>query len=349
MKIEKNLEIQFLRAIAILMVVIYHFFCRQSSLLSFQNFFNVFPLKYFWLGVHLFFIISGFVISLSLQKTPKLKVFLKNRIFKIYPPLIVILPLVYISQLFIPFSPYKHLSNIVNLLFSVLMFPPNILNLTISTQFNWVTLVLWPLKVEIIFYLVFSILYYKTRKANLFLVLLFLGNFANLNFAIDKSSTAILINRISDACGLNYFVFFYVGNLLFQAKSSYVTNTKLYVFEFVSMVHVYYLYTNFSVLVIYVFLILLCNFFILFYLGFKSLPKYLLNVADSSYEMYLCHQGIGVTLTIYATNQLNLGKISCILLVILMILLMSLLSNIIFKYLSNPINIYLKRKLSYIL
>ena len=82
MKIQYRKEIDFLRAIAVLYVTAFHFFPK------------VFPKGY--LGVDLFFVISGFLISLYLYreintKKFKLSIFYNRRIKRIIPATIFLL------------------------------------------------------------------------------------------------------------------------------------------------------------------------------------------------------------------------------------------------------------------
>lgn len=336
---EKNQEIQLLRAIAIFMVVSYHFFCRQASLLSFQNTFNFFPLKYCWLGVHLFFIISRFVITMTTTNPIKISTFLLNRIFKIYPPLFLILPLVCFIQFFLPYSPYKHLSNFINLMFSVLMIPPNIFNFTLSMNINWVTLVLWSLKVEIFFYLIFCFLRFKSFNTERNLSLLsYFGLIPSLLVFIHKSPELLGLKNIFEALCLNYLIYFYIGNLLFRNKNSKVKKMYLYVAEIACLCNGYIVYKNWSVIILLGILLGICNILLLNSRQSFYLPLFLKNIADSSYEMYLFHQGFGVTLLIFASNALELNGFLCFLFSLFLIAFCYFFSFIIFSRVTNPLN-----------
>jgi peptidoglycan/LPS O-acetylase OafA/YrhL len=70
-------ELDALRGIAALMVVFFHFSMKRDDYNSF--------LKLGAVGVDLFFIISGFVIFMSLQKVSNSKDFIINRISRLYP------------------------------------------------------------------------------------------------------------------------------------------------------------------------------------------------------------------------------------------------------------------------
>ena len=79
-------QIDLFRFIAALMVVLFHYtfrgFIASSSILEFPLLGFLF--KYGYLGVDLFFIISGFVIYMSIEKS-NVYGFVKSRIARLYP------------------------------------------------------------------------------------------------------------------------------------------------------------------------------------------------------------------------------------------------------------------------
>lgn len=79
-------QIDLFRFIAALMVVLFHYtfrgFIVNSSIVAFP--FLGFIFKYGYLGVDLFFMISGFVIYMSIENSSLLN-FLKSRIVRLYP------------------------------------------------------------------------------------------------------------------------------------------------------------------------------------------------------------------------------------------------------------------------
>ena len=82
--IRRILELDSLRGIAAIMVVFFHYSTRFDGLFGHSP-----PLDwgfpYGHLGVHLFFIISGFVIFLTLQRTKKPLDFVVSRLARLYP------------------------------------------------------------------------------------------------------------------------------------------------------------------------------------------------------------------------------------------------------------------------
>lgn len=84
-------QFSLLRAIASLSVCIFHIYCGNSNLFTEENFLK--PIfSYGYLGVHLFFMVSGFIICYSLPYTYNYEdtfVFLKKRLIRIEPPYII--------------------------------------------------------------------------------------------------------------------------------------------------------------------------------------------------------------------------------------------------------------------
>ena len=90
----KNLRIKHidgLRGIAILVVVFFHAYSRWTNLIESQkeSFLESF-FQYGFYGVHLFFIISGFVIIMSLERSEKFFNFLYKRWLRIFPAMLAV-------------------------------------------------------------------------------------------------------------------------------------------------------------------------------------------------------------------------------------------------------------------
>lgn len=145
---DRILEIDALRGIAALAVVLYHYTTRYQ--LSFQhkepmsvNF------SYGSYGVELFFIISGFAIYMTLTNTKSLKEFAIKRIIRLYPA--------YIIAVILTFT----LTHLYQLPDRTVSLTSGIINLTMIGGFlgvPYVDGVYWSLQVELIFYILIGIL-----------------------------------------------------------------------------------------------------------------------------------------------------------------------------------------------
>ncbi|GBF80517.1 acyltransferase family protein [Aphanothece sacrum] len=94
---KKISDIQILRALAILFVLLQHFSLTPTII-------NIFPVKItlpLYIGVELFFVISGYVVARSFFSGTKITpiYFYSKRIFRIYPALFVFILLCYLSNL----------------------------------------------------------------------------------------------------------------------------------------------------------------------------------------------------------------------------------------------------------
>ena len=206
MKIEYRKEIDGLRAIAVLSVIFYHL------KINFVNF-NVFSGGF--IGVDIFFVISGYLISkiliVELKDTNKISVlnFYLRRARRILPVLFFILIILFLIGYFYLLPPY--FLELSNSTFSILFFFSNIFFL--SNEFNYGNfasdlnplLHTWTLSLEEQFYILFPFL------------LIFLNNFFKkriLSFiiliAIISFFLGLIINYISQLDSRFYQYDFYL-------------------------------------------------------------------------------------------------------------------------------------------
>jgi peptidoglycan/LPS O-acetylase OafA/YrhL len=179
-------DIQGLRGLAILSVILFHFFPK------------FFPMGY--LGVDLFFVISGFLITSIISKKLEekkfsFKLFFIKRVYRIIIPILFILLFFGIISFLILLP--KDLNTFWNSALSTLLFVPNI--------FFWITggyfgtsneykplLHLWSIGLELQFYflfpfiLVFIFKNFNNKKIFLFLALLIIFFIINL-FTINTN------------------------------------------------------------------------------------------------------------------------------------------------------------------
>lgn len=95
-----------LRGLAIMLVLLYHACTRWSDILPYGEKFSSFPLvKYGWLGVNLFFLISGFVILMSLEKCSSVREFLTRRWLRLFPAMLICSALIYATAGLFPERP----------------------------------------------------------------------------------------------------------------------------------------------------------------------------------------------------------------------------------------------------
>lgn len=163
-----------LRGVAILLVMGFHYFYHlesfyyKSTLYPYgETFSNVLVFKYGYMGVELFFIISGFVIAMTLESSKSVTDFAIRRFVRIWPALIVsaVLTFFLLNWSDSPFALTRR------------QFWPNFLpSLTLTPTSLWsglfpnvdfVTGVYWSLVVEIRFYMIAAILFWLLPRNQL--------------------------------------------------------------------------------------------------------------------------------------------------------------------------------------
>ena len=143
------------RGIAILLVVLFHFTARLPA--SSLNITDGAPLPVFfgWVGVYFFFIISGYCIFMTLERSATVGVFLARRFSRIYPAFFAAVLLLFVFGVVfqVPSVPEAHFRTVEPGLGDVA------LNLFFLGEIGeWVDGAFWSIAVEIKFYLLIAIL-----------------------------------------------------------------------------------------------------------------------------------------------------------------------------------------------
>lgn len=297
------------RAIAILLVMMFHYFSRWEGMYPYADKYNYFGNGK--LGVQFFFIISGFVILYSLENTNNFAAFWRNRMIRLFPSMLAGSLLTYIVFLFfdnVYLFPASHYFK--NVLASITFIPFR----TISTLFNldleldYISGSYWSLWPEIQFYAFVSLIYFFVKKINFAKVFLFFSSvlvlidfglhhsYNDTNFVKTVRDFFTIFNFID---GLSFFCFgvlfylFYKDKMSGKATSSYL---KIYFLGLVFLQVLGSYSQPLKVVFIFVFLLL---FIALIY--FPNCIRFLENkivfkIGVSSYFLYLIHEHIGVLL-----------------------------------------------------
>jgi peptidoglycan/LPS O-acetylase OafA/YrhL len=205
-EILRNKRIDFLRGIAILLVLILHFnlsyHLDQSALTKIFSVHFIHALVFNGnYGVTMFFVISGFLItSISLERYKELGNidvigFYIQRFSRIMPCLLLALALIVFFN-FINIPIFKNTANTTSMfiaIFSVLTFWHNVLMQKLG-YFNYCLNIYWSLSVEEIFYLVFPmacLLFKKLRLIVLFWLALIIIGPIYRSFYVDNEIVAL--------------------------------------------------------------------------------------------------------------------------------------------------------------
>lgn len=271
-------ELDVLRGIAAFNVVIFHYTSKFR-----QNFGHHYSSAYDWdlgrFGVELFFMISGFVIFMSLQGNTSVRSFALKRFRRLYPEYWICLCITYVV---IRLAADPGLQSV--------QLPVLLLNLTMLQgifDVRSVDGVYWSLIPELIFYVTIGLLYY-------------FGQFHRIRlFAIVWLSLMILNSLVALPFGayflnLKYGMFFTAGILFYRLKfchGSWQDHTLIAL----SFVAALCAHSGWIELYVYLFIYLLFYLFVYDRLRtFNWQP--LLFLGYISYPLYLIHQNIGFVL-----------------------------------------------------
>lgn len=296
------------RGIAIIMVILFHFFSRWTSLYPYQNQYDFYGYGKF--GVHFFFMISGFVIFFTLEKTESLSQFWFNRLIRLFPSMLFASLITYLfftlfdNDLLFPSSHYFR-----NVLVSLTFIQPDLIAslMGYKIDLDYVSGSYWSLWLEIQFYVLASFMYFLFKnKFHMYffitaLVLVFLNFLLShiyiQNHIIHKFRAFRSIFNLPEAlpffCMGAIFYIFYENNLK-QIRNS-LSDKIIFIFFLFFLIFINYLdLKKLALIVLFVFLFLL-----MIYcpnrISFLN-NKILNTIGVSSYFLYLIHENIGVFL-----------------------------------------------------
>lgn len=315
---DKDLFIEFLRAAAVVAVILYHFYP------------NIFVHGY--LGVDVFFVVSGFIITKSIGTKRKswnsLFVFYKRRILRLLPALYVVLFFTIILS-FLLDTPHAT-KNIGQAILATTVYLANIFYYTEIDYFNEFQAVsplvhTWSLSLEEQFYLFFPILFFILDNKKLRLI----------GFSIAMLISLYLYTNTDDNLLRHYMTHLRVWQLLIgvifalinkEVKSAYlhpilVLLSTGILFSYVKLPHASIIVT----LTVVLSMVLRAK-------KFEKIYIYFSGVGALSYSLYLWHQPI-----LYFGKMFNANNFFLVILV----LVFSFLS---YKFIESPLRYSKKRK-----
>lgn len=269
-----------LRGVAALMVCFYHFAYANSAFLSDENILKSIS-KYGFLGVEIFFVISGFIIcyslSLSSYTYSKTLTFFKKRITRLEPPYLVsillALSLGYLSTLS---SYYKGIPFEIDLLRLFL----HIGYLVEFFDKSWLNPVYWTLAIEFQFYILIALFFPLIEKKRLI---------SRIGIILISLISLFISN---ESLVIHYLPFFVIGiytYYYYQAKISFT--------EFISTLSLMAVVIFYKFEWYYILASIIPSLLILLYPLMKL--KVLTYIGSISYSLYLIH-------TIFGRRIINL-------------------------------------------
>ncbi|MEZ0129041.1 acyltransferase family protein [Flavobacterium sp. LBUM151] len=331
----QNNRIEFLdsfRGIAILMVLFFHYFSRWTNLYPYQGRYDFFGHGKF--GVQFFFMISGFVILFTLEKTKSMAQFWFNRLVRLLPAMFFASIITYLfftlfdNEMLFPTSHY-----LKNVLVSLTLIQPDLLSsiTRYSIELDYISGSYWSLWVEIQFYVLASFFYffYQRKFYTYFFIMsivLVIFNFLLSHIYIDnyiivklRALRGIfnLLNALPFFCLGAVFYIFYENNRK-QIKNSIYQKSIFLFFAF------FLIFTNYQDLSkLLLFVVFICLFLLMVYYPNKIFflnNKILNTIGISSYFLYLIHENIGVFLIHKNNIDLSLPFLAPLLYILILII-----------------------------
>ena len=314
-------------------------------------------LRFGYLGVNFFFIISGFVIAYTLKETSGFFQFWKKRMIRLVPAMFLCSLITLVTLNFLDdegLFPQGH--STTNFLGSLSFLPPKILNAIlkpIDTSVFYTSGSYWSLWPEIQFYLLISILYFTRPKSY---VPLFSVT-GTLLFVLHDFSTNLDQGTATTVQGSRY-----IGEFLIEIQG--ILNLGRFILWFMFGVHVFELFSNrkntssmlwlaaIGLLLIYdgdswpvKFVTIVMMLLFISFLYFPMLLKpfknpFLTYIGLISYSIYLIHESIGVLL-IHKYGGLW-GRYAALFPFFVMAIII-ILSAGIYKYFEKPLGSWLRR------
>lgn len=273
-----------MRVFSSLSVILFHFTSRFTT--DYYQFDSAYPkfLTSFEQGVLLFFILSGYLISISLQRTKSLKDFWIKRFAKIYPTYILCAIITFtVVSLFGLNGREVEVKDLIG-------------NFFFLNQFKIIDSVdgaYWSLIVEVNFYVLIGILFYSTQsllKSIFTFSIISLSCYALTNY-FHFDSLNYFINKIFIS---RYIGFFMIGSIFYLWETKSLSKLQLLIATPLIIYSIYINHFNKYHLTYIIISILIFMTACLLKNKINSIPKILKILALISYPFYLIHQNIGV-------------------------------------------------------
>lgn len=328
MQPQRLLSLDGLRGLAALLVVIYHYFYRIDEIYGIGS--NDMDFTHFGkYGVHLFFMISGFVIFMSLSNKTNALNFFISRFTRLYPTFFTSVIITFLAV---------YLFGLQGREVSIISAGLNLLMFHEFLKVPHVDGVYWTLTVEITFYFwCFTLLLFNKINKLKLLLFLFLVLSLFINY-FDKPYSGIFTKLFFT----KYVSFFLLGILTYSLKENKdrLKNITLIFFVFLLLL----ISSTYEELLIFLFV------YMVFLIGVFELTRifklrFFVFMGEISYSLYLIHQNIGY---IIITKSVNFGLpklFGVILALIFSVFLAKVLHEYIEIKLSKSIKINLNNKL----
>lgn len=214
-------RIDALRGVAILLVLAFHYYSAWSAILPYGERFAAFPpFRMGLFGVYLFFMISGFVILMTLERSAGFVSFIMRRWIRLFPAMLAISLFIYFTAPLFPERPAGAPSTL-DLIPGLLFIEPSWLIFWTGLDMRSLELAFWSLYAEVRFYILFAALYFALGQkvaVRMLLILSLTGlalRIAGWVLPLPMAATSA-IELANDIFNLTNLPWFLVGILSYQ-------------------------------------------------------------------------------------------------------------------------------------
>ena len=208
-----------LRGIAILLVVLFHAYADWPQELPYhEQYADIFLFHFGRYGVQLFFIISGFVIAMTLEKCKSFWDFMLRRWLRLFPAMLVGSLIILVTAPLFTARPYgvPHLQDLIP---GLTFIEPEFFRLFFDKNQGILEGLFWTLFVEMKFYILAGLMYFSigSKKMIAVLIAMFFSSIA-LEFASPHLSTALAdqLHTLYHYLNWAHYGWFAAGALFYQ-------------------------------------------------------------------------------------------------------------------------------------
>jgi peptidoglycan/LPS O-acetylase OafA/YrhL len=299
------------RGVAIGLVLLFHAFSRWPGIVPYGRRYAGFPVfAYGWLGVELFFMISGYVILMTLEACDSFKTFLVKRWLRLFPAMLAASALIYGTARFLPKRPLG------------IPIPADIIPGLLFVEPEWISGLLripvraldgayWSLFVEVKYYLVFGLLFFLLKKGKAVVALFALFVLAVCaRVAVEHGLGGLAMKGIDwtlTELSFQYFGWFAAGSLLYLYRKT-GDRRQLLFGAFSTLASILWISQGQSIGVLVAATLVSGFFFVsVLYKGLGQLfeNRFLLFLGFISYPLYLIHQNALIGLIARISRHLD--------------------------------------------
>lgn len=323
------LRIKFLdgfRGLAIIIAILYHAFTRWASIVPYSDSYaNVF--NFGQVGIHLFLLISGFVILMSLEKHSNFLSFFNARWLRLFPAMLIATVLIFITAGFF-FERPRGIPELSSVVPGLLFIEPSWLKAVTGIPFTSLEGSFWSLYVEMKFYIVFALMFFLLGRTKALIGLCTLFLISLLPLIIDS----LTLSKILETLSLRYFAWFAGGAfayIYFTQKQKY----NLLLCIAICGCEILRTYWNDIYVTVASFSVLILFLLPIYFQKLQKLfsTKFLLFFGFISYPLYLIHENAMISM-ILKFNKIFGEQTPLFFLPLLAIALLCVIAFLIAKY-----------------